>query len=169
MGPMTNNAATERDGHKDFDFLIGTWRTRYKRLRHPLSNNHDWYECDGTSVVRSFWEGSANIEDGDIRSPLEYIRAMTLRLYNATSHQWSLYWGTEKRGLAPGAQVGHFDSNGVGEFFADDTFEDKPIVVRYRWTLLSGDHPHFEQAFSADNGGTWETNWICDYTRTTPR
>ncbi len=163
---MTNNSTSERDGRKDFDFLIGTWRTHYKRLSQPLSQSHDWYECDGTSVVRSLWDGSANIEEGDLRCPKEYIRSLTLRVYSATSHQWSLYWGTEKRGLAPGAQVGHFDDNGLGEFFADETFAGKVIVVRYQWKVPSGDRPHFEQAFSEDKGKTWETNWICDYTRT---
>jgi hypothetical protein len=121
----TTTTATTRDGTKDFNFLIGTWRTHYKRLRHPLRNSHEWYGCDGTSVVRPFWGGSANVEDGG------------------------------------------FDKNGVGEFFADDTFGGKPVVVRYRWTLASGGRPHFEQAFSADHGRTWETNWVCDYTRAT--
>lgn len=167
---QTTAAATARDGNKDFDFLIGTWHTQYKILRHRLSNNHDWYECAGTSVVRTFWDGSANLEDGDLRCPPPRgdVRGMTLRLYDAASHQWSLYWGTTKLGLTTPAQVGHFDNNGVGEFFARDTFAAKPIIVRFKWTLLSGDHPHFEQAFSADDGKTWETNWICDYTRASP-
>jgi hypothetical protein len=90
---------------------------------------------------------------------------MTLRLYDAASQQWSLYWGTTKLGLALPAQLGHFDGDGVGEFFANDTFKGRPIIVRFRWELRAGDHPHFEQAFSPDKGKTWETNWICDYTR----
>ena len=175
VGPLfafgaTTAAATARDGHKDFDFLFGTWRTHYKLLRHRLSNNHEWYDCEGASVIRHFWNGSANLEDGDLHCPPPrgYVHGMTLRLYDAASHQWSLYWGTTKLGLVMPPQVGHFDKNGVGEFFAHDTFQGKPIIVRFRWTVLKGDHPHFEQAFSADNGGTWETNWITDYTRTTP-
>jgi hypothetical protein len=60
-------------------------------------------------------------------------------------------------------QIGHFDANGIGEFFAGDTFNGKPIVVRYRWNTVNG-LPHFEQAYSDDRGKTWETNWICDYT-----
>jgi hypothetical protein len=53
---------------------------------------------------------------------------------------------------------------GVGKFFARDTFAGKPIIVRYKWTLRSGNPPRFEQAFSADDGRTWETNWTTDYT-----
>lgn len=160
--------ATTRDGHKDFDFLFGTWRTHYRLLRKRLSNNHDWYSCEGTSIIRPFWGGSANLEDGDLQCPNRNIGGMTLRLYNAGTHQWSLWWGTRKLGLQPPAQVGHFDGNNEGQFLARDTYEGKPIIVRFRWTLLPGDHPHFEQAFSPDNGKTWETNWTTVYTRAAP-
>lgn len=157
--------ATTRDGRNDFNFLMGSWHTHYRLLKRKFSNSHDWSDCYGTSVVRPFWHGSGDLEDGDLRCPDRHIAGMTLRMYNAASHEWSLYWGTQKIGLALPPQVGHFDGRGVGEFFARDTFQGKPIIVRYRWTLLPGDHPHFEQAFSPDNGKTWETNWTTDYTR----
>jgi len=158
--------ASSRDGHKDFDFLMGTWRTHYTRLRYPLTGGHSWYGCDGTSVVRPFWGGSGNLEDGDVRCPHQYIGGMTLRMYSVITHQWSLYWGTRKSGLEMPAQVGHF-KNGVGDFLADDTWNGKPIIVRFRWTTRDG-HPHFEQAFSPDKGKTWETNWTTDYARIGP-
>ena len=122
-------------GAHGFDFLFGTWRTHYQRLGHVFANAHDWYGCSGTSVVRPFWNGSANVEDGDLHCPHQYIGGMTLRLYNATTRRWSIYWGTKKRGLVMPPQVGAFNSNGVGDFFASDSFAGKPIVVRYRWTL----------------------------------
>jgi len=158
-------APSVRDGHNDFNFLFGRWRTHYRRLRHVLAHDHHWYDCYGTSVVRPFWHNSGDLEDGDLRCPKQYVAGMTLRLYSATTHQWSLYWGTQKLGLVPPPQVGHFNAKGVGEFFADDTWHGRPIVVRYLWKLLPGDHPYFEQAFSADHGKTWETNWTTVYTR----
>jgi hypothetical protein len=158
-------SATARDGHADFDFLFGTWETHYRLLRRRLSNDHEWYDCYGTSVVRPFWNGSGNLEDGDLRCPGSHIVGMTLRMYNAGTHQWSLWWGTKKRGLVPPPQVGHFDGKGVGEFYAHDTHAGKPIIIRFKWTLLPGDHPYFEQAFSPDDGTTWETNWTTVYTR----
>jgi hypothetical protein len=158
-------SATTRNGYADFNFLFGTWKTHYRLLRRRLSNDHEWHDCYGTSVVRPFWNGSANLEDGDLRCPGSHIVGMTLRLYNAQTHQWSLWWGTKTRGLVPPPQVGHFDNHGVGEFYAHDTHAGKPIIVRFKWTLLPGDHPYFEQAFSPDNGMTWETNWTTVYTR----
>ena len=156
--------STSRDGHRDFDFLLGTWRTHYRLLRKRLAHSREWYDCYGTSVVRAFWNGSANLEDGDLRCPNRYIGGMTLRLYNADTHQWSLWWGTRKLGLVPPAQVGHFQ-DGVGNFYARDTYEGTPIVVRFRWNEPAPEHPRFEQAFSTDGGRTWETNWTTDYTR----
>lgn len=160
-----NVAPPARDGHKDFDFLLGSWHTHYRILRKRLSNDHQWYACSGTSVVRPFWNGYGNLEDGDLRCAGSHIVGMTLRLYSLQTHQWSLWWGTKTRGLVPPAQVGHFDERGIGLFYARDKHDGKPIIVRFKWTLLSGDHPYFEQAFSPDGGRTWETNWTCVYTR----
>jgi hypothetical protein len=56
--------------------------------------------------------------------------------------------------------VGGFD-NDVGTFYADDTFEGKPIRVRFLWRNLTT-KPRWEQAFSAHGGKTWETNWVMD-------
>ena len=35
--------------------------------------------------------------------------------------------------------------NGVGEFYAIDTINNKTILIRYQWTNLSTSTPHFEQ------------------------
>jgi len=153
------------DGRNGFDFLFGTWQWHLRILRHRLRNSHEWYRCEGSSVARPLMGGSGNLEDGELRCPNRDVAVMTLRLYNAATHQWSIYWGTAKAGLVMPPQVGRFDGHGDGAFFADDTQEGQRVIVRYKWTLPSADHPHFEQAFSTDHGRTWETNWICDYTR----
>lgn len=31
-----------RDGQHDFDFNFGTWKTRIRRLRHPLTGSSEW-------------------------------------------------------------------------------------------------------------------------------
>jgi NIPSNAP len=60
--------------------------------------------------------------------------------------------------------VGGF-KDGVGTFYADDTFNGKAIRIRFLWTNLTT-RPHWEQAFSDDGGKTWETNWIMEFVRT---
>jgi hypothetical protein len=34
-----------------------------------------------------------------------------------------------------------------------------PILCRYRWTVLGPGSATWEQAFSTDDGATWETNF----------
>lgn len=157
-------ATSAPDGSDGFNFLFGTWRTHYRLLRHRLVNNHQWYSCEGTSVVRPFWNGEGNLEDGDLTCDNRYVGGLTLRLYDRATHQWQLWWGTRKLGVVPPDQVGRFDSSGVGNFYARDIQEGKHVIIRFHWSHPNG-VPHFEQAFSADNGKTWETNLTIRYTR----
>lgn len=162
--PNYSPAPTTRDGRNDFNFEFGTWRTHYRLLKRRLVGNHEWYDCYGTSVIRPFWNRMGNLEDGDLKCPTRYVGGLTLRLYDAQSHQWTLWWGTRKLGVAPPQQVGHFDANGVGRFYAHDVWQGRPIICRFQWTVVNG-NPHFEQAFSTDGGKSWETNWTTDYVR----
>lgn len=155
---------TTRNGMNDWNFLYGSWHTHYMRLRKILQHDHHWYPCEGTSTITPFWHGGANLEDGDLKCPHQYILGMTTRLYNPVTHQWTLWWGTRRVGITEPPQVGHFDANGVGLFYSDDTWAGTPVIVRYKWTHPNG-KPRFEQAFSTDHGKTWETNWTTDYTR----
>ena len=56
--------------------------------------------------------------------------------------------------------VGSFDQNGVGHFFGKDTLNGKPILVVFRWDARNKDRPVWGQAFSPDNGKTWEWNFF---------
>jgi len=55
--------------------------------------------------------------------------------------------------------------DGRGEFYGDDVHDGKPIRVRYLWSGITPTTAHWEQAFSADGGQTWETNWHMESTR----
>jgi hypothetical protein len=87
-----------------------------------------------------------------------------VRLYNPASQQWSIYGSSIKTGIFDPPQIGQFN-NKRGEFYAQDIFQGRAVYIRYVWQDLSPSSTHFEQAFSADGGKTWETNWIYDGTR----
>jgi hypothetical protein len=157
-------ASAERDGQHDFDFEIGSWKIHLKRLADRLAGSKTWVEFDGTSVTRKVWDGRAQIEEFETDSPTGHIEGLTLRLYNPQTHQWSLYWANSKDGAMAPPQVGQF-KNGVGEFYAQDTWKGKQVFVRFIWSKTDTDTPHFEQAFSDDGGKTWEVNWITDQMR----
>ena len=55
--------------------------------------------------------------------------------------------------------VGEFHY-GVSTFFTEDTFNRRPIVVRYLWSDIAPNSAKWQQAFSDDGEKTWETNII---------
>jgi hypothetical protein len=59
--------------------------------------------------------------------------------------------------------IGEF-KDGRGEFYDQETFNGRAILVRFVISNISANACHFEQAFSADGGKTWEVNWIADDT-----
>jgi hypothetical protein len=73
-------ALEERDGQRDFDFEIGTWKTHLKRLLRPLTGSTTWVEYDGTTVVRKVWNGRANLVELVVDGPAGHIEALSLRL-----------------------------------------------------------------------------------------
>lgn len=166
--PQSNPPAAqqvERDGQHDFDFELGSWKIHLKRLQHPLTGSASWIEFDGTSVTRKVWDGRSQIEEFEVDSPTGHIEGLTLRLYNPESHQWSLYWANSKQGAISGPpNVGEF-KYGRGEFYCQDIYNGKVILVRYVWSDITPNSAHFEQSYSIDGGKTWEANWITDQTR----
>lgn len=153
-----------RDGQADFDFVIGSWKVRNRRLRQPLTGSDSWYEFDATSVARKVWDGLANMDEFDGESPSGRIRGLTLRLYDPNARQWSLYWSNAANGTLDKPMVGEF-KDGRGEFYDQETFQGRSIYVRFIWSGITPTSCRWEQAFSPDGGKTWETNWIMEFTR----
>src|SRR5258708_15248043 len=56
-------------------------------------------------------------------------------------------------------------AEGVGPFYGDHVFETKPVRVRFIWSRDAATRCRWQQAFSADAGRSWETNWIMDFSR----
>jgi len=55
--------------------------------------------------------------------------------------------------------------DGVGVFEGDDEPDGKPIRVRYTWSDITLSTARWSQAMSADDGQTWETNWVMEHVR----
>jgi hypothetical protein len=158
-----------RDGRHDFDFSIGRWRTHITRRVHPLSGSSEWADYDGTSTVRALWDGRASLGETEAEGPAGHLQALSLRLYNPESHQWSLsYAGTGGTTSTPTAlsvpTIGEF-KDGRGEFYDTEAYKGREILVRNTWSNITPTSIRFEQAFSEDGGRTWETNWIAVDTR----
>jgi hypothetical protein len=154
----------KHNGQADFDAHFGKWETTLKRLKNPLSGSTTWVEYKGTTIVKSVWNGKANLVELDVKGEAGHIEGISLRLYNPETKQWSLNFASLRNGTMTIPTIGEF-KNGIGEFFNEDTFNEKKILVRFVISKTSKDSIHFEQAFSEDNGKTWEINWIADDTK----
>src|SRR5579862_1521743 len=158
-------AQTQRDGGHDFDPLLGSWKYHLRRLPHPLTGTPAWADLEGTGACYKVWDGRAQLDSIEVDGAGTHIEGLTLRLYNPDSHQWRLYWANSQSGVLDPPQVGEF-RNGHGDFYTQDTISGRTILIRFDWTRLTSNAPHFEQSFSDDGGTTWAVNWITDQTRT---
>jgi hypothetical protein len=157
-------AGVKPDGQHDFDFDIGSWKTHTTRLQHPLTGSKTWIEMDGTTVVRKIWNGRGNLAVLESDGPTGHLELLSLRLYNPEAHQWSLNFATSRVGTISVPMIGEF-KNGRGEFYDQEPYTGRSILVRFSMFSVSADSAQSEQAFSDDGGKTWETNWINKYTR----
>jgi hypothetical protein len=150
------------DSQRDFDWEIGSWRTTARILADPLSPSADeWLQFTGTSVVRPLADRRANVLEFAVSGPTGRIDALNLRLYEPQAGRWSLTFINMRDGLLTPAVYGGF-RDGVGKFYGEDQLGGRPIKVRFLISRQGQDKATFEQAFSADGGTTWETNWIAE-------
>jgi hypothetical protein len=165
-GPAAPAATTpaSHDGQHDFDWEIGTWDTQLKRLREPLSGKTDWVEYAGTSSVKPVMGERANLVELDVHGGAGRIAGVSLRLYRPASGQWTLHFANLANGLMTDPMVGDF-KDGKGSFYGQDMVDGRAVLVRFLILPAGAGQWRFEQAYSADGGQRWETNWIAVDTR----
>lgn len=156
--------ATARDGCRDFDYFIGHWSVSAKRLRRRLIDDQTWEPVTGTTRVFQILHGSGNVDEDEFQLPGQtYIGGM-LRLFDARQNIWNAYGLDRDTGVPQQPLSGRFVA-GHGEFFGEDEEAGRRIKVRHLYANLTPLACRWEQAFSADDGKSWETNWIIEFTR----
>lgn len=166
LGPRAAGAQTAetRDGQHDFDFHVGTWRTRLSRLLEPLTGSNGWAEYEGTTIVRKVWNGRANLVELEAEGPTGRFQGLSLRLYDPGARQWTLNFANARNGRLTPPAIGEF-RNGRGEFYSQEEYGGRAILVRFVIQPITPDSIRFEQSYSDDGGRTWEVNWIATDTR----
>lgn len=162
--PPANPAPVLRDGSHDFDFEFGDWTAHISRRLKPLTGSREWVEYNGSSVVRPWWDGRANVGELRVAGPAGKIEGMSVRLYDPQAKQWRIHWASSSDGQLGEAMIGGFQGN-RGEFYNSEMLGNRAILVRFIFSGISAKSFRIEQAFSADGGQNWETNWISDFTK----
>lgn len=162
--PADARNAARTGAAADFDFETGLWRTHVRRLAEPLGAAQQWLEYTGTTRVVAVHGGRANLAELAVAGPAGRIDGVALRLYRPQSQRWSIHYASLRDGGLTAPLEGGF-VDGRGEFFGDDSYAGRPIRVRFRIHCPQADRCLFEQAFSADGGRSWQTNWLAEDTR----
>ncbi len=157
-------AVQPRDGQHDFDWELGNWNVKISRLQKPLTGSTVWTELNGTVVCRKIWDGKANLAEVLVDGSSGKLEFFALRLYNPQTRQWTNTFSSSSSGALSVPMYGEF-KNGRGEFYDQEEFNGRMILVRFIFIPLTANSGRSEQAFSDDGGKTWETNWINIYTR----
>ena len=146
----------------DFDFLRGSWRVRNRRLVARLEGSDEWEDFETLVESTPLLDGRGNIDT--YRGVDVAMTAIALRLLDPATNQWWIYWSDGSSGELDSPVRGRFDGE-VGEFYGDDRHNGIPVRVRFLWRRRDGDRAEWAQAFSADGGETWETNWTMSFAR----
>jgi len=154
-----------RSASSDFDFIIGSWDIKHRRLKSILNGCDEWVEFSGVSSAIKTLEGNGNIEDHTLESPESTFNAMAIRSYNEKSNKWAIWWLDGRMpDVIDNPVIGEF-VDGKGLFYADEIYKGIPVKLRFTWILQNLESPVWEQAFSKDDGDSWETNWIMELTK----
>jgi hypothetical protein len=160
---LSVTVAAAGDGARDFDFLLGHWKVHNRRLRERLKGSTGWDEFEATHTARPLPGGLGNQDEYRTSYWPDFL-GMTLRFFNPQTRQWAIHWIDNRRRVLDPPVVGSFTGD-RGIFEGHDTLDGRPILVRFIWSRVTTATPRWEQAFSADSGKTWETNWIMDFAR----
>jgi hypothetical protein len=152
-------------GSRDFDFFFGVWTVEHRKLKVRMVGSRDWETFSGETTCRPMMNGLANYNDSVSHHAGQVGRGVGIRAFNAADGTWADWYlsGDAPTSIdTPG--IGRF-TGGIGTFLSNDVFGGRPIKVRGIFTNIRPGLAQWEQAFSADEGKSWETNWIMRYTR----
>jgi hypothetical protein len=155
------SAASSQD---DFNFLIGPWKIKNEKLRSRLTGTNEWDEFEAAGECRKILTGLGNVDSFVTDKDGEQFEGLTLRLFDPKSRLWSIYWADSNAGRLDVPVVGSFEG-GFGKFFARDVYAGTEIIIQFVWDKTEPDSPVWSQAFSADDGRTWEWNWFMYFTK----
>jgi len=103
--------------------------------------------------------GVGNIDKYTENQDGKPYEGVALRLFDKRTRLWRIYWADSNSGYLDAGLAGSFE-NRIGHFFARDKYKDRDIIVVFRWDARNPDLPIWSQAFSVDEGKTWEWNSI---------
>lgn len=151
--------ASATSSEHDFDYLVGNWKLRNRKLKSRLSGSNEWLAFESNVEMHQILNGLGSIDKYTEMTNGKPYEGVALRLFDTRTKLWSIYWADSNSGRLDPPVVGSF-ADGIGHFFARDTYKGQNIIMVFRWDVRHPQRPVWSQAFSADEGKTWEWNAI---------
>jgi len=156
--------ASATSSQNDFDYLIGNWNIRSRRLKEPLAGSDEWEEFDATQEFRLVLLGSGNVDIFHTELDGKPFEGLTVRLFHRQTRLWTIYWADTNALKLDDGKVGSFDGD-IGEFFGREVVAGKDVIVKFHWDKRNPGAPIYSRAFSVDAGRIWEWNWYSNFSR----
>lgn len=163
MSAVARAIPAAHDPARDFDFLFGRWQVRNERLRERLADCTEWEHFDAEVETRPVLGGLGNREHFQTDWQNGY-HGLALRLFDCELGQWRIWWASDRSPMLEAPVLGGFDGD-VGNFYSRIEHTGRDVLCRYRWTRIDADHARWDQAYSVDEGASWECNWVMHFTR----
>jgi hypothetical protein len=155
--------AKDLTGLHAFDTQVGCWSGQNRLMLKRLAGSHDWIEFKSTRHLWQLKDGYLNVDDETTFMQSGTYHGADLRAYDPKTGEWTTWVVTGGNDLDPPLR-GRF-ADGTGTFYGKDSLDGRPILVRFTWSQMTSRSAHWEQAYSGDDGKTWETNWQVDFQR----
>ncbi len=156
--------ASPTSSKNDFDFYQGKWKLKNRKLKTRLNNSTEWTEFESTQEMYKVLNGLGNIDNFLATFDGVPFEGMSIRLFNPKTKLWSIYWADSNEGVLQPPVLGSFENN-IAHFYGKDILYERDILVVFRWDVRDKANPIWSQAFSDDNGKTWEWNWYMYFSR----
>src|SRR5262252_1890668 len=116
---------SETSSNNDFDFLVGEWKIRNKKLKTRLNNCSEWLEFDATGACHKILNGFGNTDQFTTEFDGVPFQGASFRLFNPEARLGSISWADSYAVVISVPPVGSFNAD-VGGFYPTDFLEGKP-------------------------------------------
>jgi hypothetical protein len=164
--------ADDGDGRHDFDFLIGGWRVRNRKLSDVIgSARREWVEFDTEALTMPILDGLSHVgriwcDEDQIGGPWEVF---ALRQFDPAERIWRIWSASTRSPGRLGAPLAGRFTDRMGMFTGDGTIAGHSAKIRFEWASLAPGRARWSRAFSFDAGLCWQVNWIMELARISRR
>lgn len=159
-----NITPSQNSSKHDFDFYEGHWKIHNRKLKARLCHSDEWDEFEAKQEMQIILLGLGNTDNLITEVDGVAFEGRTIRLFDPVTKLWSMYWTDSINPVLQPPTIGSFEGD-IGKFYCTDIYNGQDIIVEFIWDKSDKENPLWSQAFSIDNGKSWETNWYMSIRR----